>query len=407
MGFGATITTGDANEPLRAELAQWLVEARVEQELSKAARFAVRFEDDICGDQPAVAGAPELRPNTVLAIIVRSGDERACLVRGRITQVKSSTRFGGPGSWLEVHGEDRRVEMDRVCVQASWPGRASVVGDPLLPEGPRDAEELVLERARASEAASSILAAYGFTPDVEQTETVYEESGNTLSQRDTDLGFLEKIASENAMEFWLEYAIEGSPNPLATAITIAETAKLRMSPPAGASPGPPTPPVLVASDGPVIRVNVRGDDCPNVTEFDAEIDAERPTAARGATVNARDGEVDDAGGENAQPPIGDGAPLVEIDGIERTICVASPGDSDEQRRRQQAALTEAAWFVEATVSTTGHMLNDALAPHQIVSVRGANAELSGAYQVKEVTHVVNASDHFMDVKLRTNRLGQG
>jgi hypothetical protein len=40
-------------------------------------------------------------------------------------------------------------------------------------------------------------------------------------------------------------------------------------------------------------------------------------------------------------------------------------------------------------------------------VIGAGAQLSGAYQIKEVTHVVNASDHYMDVKLRTNRLGQG
>jgi hypothetical protein len=382
MGFGATITTGDANQPLEPGLAQWLVEARVEQELSKPTRFAVRFEDDICGDQPAVAGAPELRPNTVLAIIAPAGNGRVCLVRGRITQVRSSTRLGGEGSFVEVLGEDRRVEMDRVCVQATWTGRAS-------------------------DSASRILAAYGFTPDVEATSTVYEENGNPLSQRDTDLGFLEKIASENAMDLWLEYEVGLSLNPLAAAIPVTETAKLRMSPPAGSSPGPPAPPVLVPSDTPTIRVNVRGDDCPNVTAFNAEVDAERPNAARGATVNARDGEVDDAGGESAQPPIGDGESLVQIDGVERTICVASPGDSEEQRRRQQAALTEASWFVEATLSTTAHMLNGVLTPHQIVSVIGAGAQLSGAYQIKEVTHVVNASDHYMDVKLRTNRLGQG
>ncbi|MGD1875868.1 MAG: hypothetical protein ACFB13_00030 [Kiloniellaceae bacterium] len=381
MGFGATITTGDANAPLRPELAQWLVEARVEQELSKPTRFAVRFEDDICGDQPAVAGAPELRPNTVIAIIAPAGNQRYCLVRGRITQVKCSTRFGGQGSWLEIHGEDRRVEMDRVCVQAAWTGRAS-------------------------DAASQILAAYGFTPEVEQTTTVYAEDGNTLSQRDTDLGFLEKIASENSMELWVAYEVSGGDTPLSTAVSVAETAKLQTSPSPGANPGPPLPPVLVPSGTPTIRVNVSGDDCPNVTSFNAEVDSERPNAARGATVNARDGQVDDAGGESVQPPIDDGAGLVQIDGVERTICVASPGDSEEQRRRQQAALTEASWFVEATASTTAHMLNGVLAPHEVVAVTGAGAQLSGAYQVKEVTHVVNASDHFMDVKLRSNRVGE-
>ncbi len=78
----------------------------------------------------------------------------------------------------------------------------------------------------------------------------------------------------------------------------------------------------------------------------------------------------------------------------------------EQRRRQQAALTEASWFVEATASTTAHMLNGVLAPHEVVEVIGAGTQLSGAYQVKEVTHVVNASDHYMDLKLRSNRLGE-
>lgn len=381
MGFGATVTIGDSNAPLRPELAQWLVEARVEQELSKPTRFAVRFEDDICGDQPAVAGAPELRPNTVLAIIAPAGNQRYCLVRGRITQVKSSTRFGGQGSWLEVHGEDRRVEMDRICVQAAWTGHAS-------------------------DAATQILNAYGFTPDVEQTSTVYEENGNTLSQRDTDLGFLEKIANENSMELWVEYEVSGGDTPLSPNLTVTETAKLQTSPPAGGSGGLPAPPVLVPSGTPSLRVNVRGDECPNVTSFNAEVDNERPNAAHGATVNARDGQVDDAGGESVQAPIDDGTSLVQIDGVERTICVASPGDSEEQRRRQQAALTEASWFVEATASTTAHMLNGVLVPHEVVEVIGAGRQLSGAYQVKEVTHVINASDHYMDLKLRSNRLGE-
>jgi hypothetical protein len=32
--------------------------------------------------------------------------------------------------------------------------------------------------------------------------------------------------------------------------------------------------------------------------------------------------------------------------------------------------------------------------------------LSGAYQVKTATHVINAADHFIDFKLRANGLRQ-
>ena len=48
MGFGAIITSEDQNTPLSDDLLKWLVEARVEQELSAPTRFAIRFEDATC-----------------------------------------------------------------------------------------------------------------------------------------------------------------------------------------------------------------------------------------------------------------------------------------------------------------------------------------------------------------------
>ena len=40
-------------------------------------------------------------------------------------------------------------------------------------------------------------------------------------------------------------------------------------------------------------------------------------------------------------------------------------------------------------------------------VDGLGPQHSGAYQVKAVTHVINAADHFMDLELRRNAIGGG
>ena len=183
MGFGAIITSDDQNTPLSDDLLKWLVETRVEQELSAPTRFAIRFEDDTCEGSLQVLKAKEIKPNTVMAILAPDGNKLACLVRGRVTQVRFAVMLGVAGSWVEIRGEDRRIEMDRDCVHKAW-------------------------RGLASDAANTILKGYHFTPDVEATKKLYSDREHTLNQRDTDLAFLERIARENGYEFWIEYGVK-------------------------------------------------------------------------------------------------------------------------------------------------------------------------------------------------------
>jgi hypothetical protein len=51
------------------------------------------------------------------------------------------------------------------------------------------------------------------------------------------------------------------------------------------------------------------------------------------------------------------------------------------------------------------MLGGVLRPHDEVEVKGLGKEDDGFYQVRAVTHVINAADHFMDLELRRNALG--
>jgi hypothetical protein len=376
VGFGAIITSGDHDTVLGDELMKWLVEVRVEQELSAPTRFALRFEDDSCEGGFEVLKAKEIKPNTVLGILAQSGNRLVCLVRGPVTQVRFAVTLGGAGSWVEVHGEDRRVEMNRLCVQAVYSGLAS-------------------------DATEKILNAYHFTPKVEATKKQYSDKSHTLNQRGTDLALLEQIARENGFELWIEYGDIDKPDVKpGTSLDISEIANLQPSPPRNAGLAPPI--LLAPPNSPSLRVNVPPNECPNVTSFQIDTDTERANSAGGIAVNPRTGQLERTQVINPQPGLDSGPTLKQIDGVKRTICVTSAGGADELQAKQEAALVEAGWFVEATASTTAHMLGRVVKPHDVVPVQGVGTELSGPYQVKAVTHVINAADHFMDIKLRSN-----
>ena len=108
-----------------------------------------------------------------------------------------------------------------------------------------------------------------------------------------------------------------------------------------------------------------------------------------------------------QPPAGNGAQrLGQLGGTRRELCMPGSGDPQDTQARGEAALTEAGWFVQATASTSSHLLGGVLQPHEVVSAVGVGPRLgSAAFRVKEVTHVINAVSHLMDLKLESNGLG--
>ena len=87
MGFGAILTSGETFTVVE-DITQYLVEARVEKELSKATRFALRFEDDLCEGDPVVANDPRLQSNQMVGIFIRLDEQLHCLVFGPITRIR-------------------------------------------------------------------------------------------------------------------------------------------------------------------------------------------------------------------------------------------------------------------------------------------------------------------------------
>jgi hypothetical protein len=79
------------------------------------------------------------------------------------------------------------------------------------------------------------------------------------------------------------------------------------------------------------------------------------------------------------------------------------GNAQDARRRNQAALRDAGFFVSANISTTRYLLKGVLEPHQVVAVEGIGGpNAKTPFRVSQVTHVINGIGHFMDAKIETN-----
>ena len=378
MSFGAIIASGTGNTLLNQALSECLIEVRVEQSLDEPTRFGIRVREDIADGKPMAARAAELKKDEIISIAVQKEDGLVCLVRGPITDSQAEYTLGGPGSWFEVHGMDRRCELGRQCIQFAWEGRAS-------------------------DAARSLLGAYGFAPDVQDTDHLYTAAKETLNQRGTDLDFLKTQAKENGFFLWFSF----DATLAGTALTVTETGHFRTSPFRALGPGGAPPSiasiVLAPTGAPVIRPGV-GEDCANnVTAFQVSEDAERPNAANVSAIDTAGVTKDRTSASDPQTPLGpDGKPLPDVTGLKRTLCITAAGNAEQVRGKAEAALADAGWFVTAKASTTVHMLGGVLQPHDIVEVQGVGDRHSNFYRVRRVTHVITPADHHMDIELQGN-----
>jgi hypothetical protein len=382
MGFGASIATGTGNRPLDTDLAGCLTEVRVEQSLDEPTHFAVRFADDIENGRMRLASDERLKADTIVTIAVEVDQAPVVLVRGPVTEHRSQMTVGGPGSWFEIHCLDRRDLLDRTCVRAAWTGRASDI-------------------------ARQILAATFDQVEVEDTPRSYEANATTLNQRITDLAFLRQVARRNGLHFWITY--ESSRSPLGGGMQVVETANFASSPRRPTGGGAAAVASALAPTTPLaLRIHVPSTDCPNVTAFQVNTDISRPSAYRTGSMQMEDVNPATTDVSDPQPAAGNGARrLPDIAGARRELSMAGAGDPLETQTRGEAALAEAGWLVQATASTTKHLLGGVLKPHDLVTAIGVGPSLGVAtFRVKRVTHVINAAEHFMDLALEGNGLGE-
>ena len=364
------------------ELSRGASEIEVQQTIEGPTTFRIKFAIDICrGDFDYIDDA-RLNPSdkdTLITVTAYLNGEGQVLAHGVITERKLSLAEGGPGSSLEIVGQDRRVVMNRQ-----------------LPPGGAATHE-----GRASDIASTILSRHGFEPDVDPTDFVYAEDKAAKKQNGTDLALLNELAGHTGFRFWIDWELAGG----LTGFDVKETAHFKYSPPR-ASKGPSAAglPKLLAPPGSAeLKLNAAGG-CSNVASFELHTNAETPNKSGPVNrVNEDDGQVtENVVTAPATEQLG-GQPAAPRQPRERSLATA--GGAEVARERVQAAVDDASWSVQATAETSVQALNAFVAPHQVIRVSGAGQLNSGDYFVKAVTHTVDSVAHKMRIEMLRNALG--
>lgn len=351
MPLGVVIAVdGEADSEL-AEASR----VEVEERMGETTTYRLHYPADIReGDLPLLTDG-RLGVGSELSILVSVEGRNECLVKGPVHGQRIGLQHGGAGSTLEVRGSDTSVVMDREARSVIW----SDVTD--------------------SDAVSSILNNYGYTPDVGTTSAGHYEDKHTLVQRATDLQFVRRLARRNGFLFWVSSDARGN-----------ETAHFQR-PPLGGSP--------VAE----LVINL---DSPTIQQLSIEWDVERPTSVEALQLDLNTKDDLEGGVEESPLEALGASSLAAITGDTRSMQLTAPSDdAGDLGARGEGALIEAGWFIKATCETSLERLGRLVRAHTVVQVRGAGSRHSGRYFVAAVRHVIDDVAHRMEIELVRNGWG--
>lgn len=333
-----------------SEMLEEVTRVEVHERLGAMTTYRLRFKVDVMEGDLRWLTDERLGPGSELAVVA-GVEEPAYLVRGPVYGQQIHLTHGVAGSWVDVDGADRCIEMDRESKVVTW----SDVTD--------------------SDAAAAILAQYGFSPDVEKTDAGHYENKHVLMQRESDLQFLQKLARRNGFYLWI------------TSDETADTAHF-------------VPPPLSGEPDATLIINL---DDANLEAMDLAWDVERPTSVVGQQLDLNSKSNLDGAVRDTPTTLLGNRGLGEVTSDPRSVHVAAPvDDTGDLQARGKGALTEAGWFIRATCRTSLNKLGRLVRAHTLVEVQGAGSRHSGRYLVAEVHHTLDVAAHTMDIVLFRN-----
>jgi phage protein D len=240
----------------------------------------------------------------------------------------------------------------------------------------RESKAAAWSDATDSDAVTTILSQYGYTPEVESTASQHAESKHTLVQRETDFRFVQRLARRSGFFFWVRADELG-----------VETAYFKR-------------PVLDGEAENKLTIHLSP---PSFQSLDLAWDVERPTSASAAQLDLNTKEALD-GAVTQSPLMGlAGQRLADIAPETRQLHLAAPvDDAGDLSARAEGALIEAEWFVRVQGQTSLHALGHLVRTHTVVELQGVGSRHSGKYFVGAVKHTISATGHAMDVELWRN-----
>lgn len=217
-----------------------------------------------------------------------------------------------------------------------------------------------------SDIAQSIFtdSAYSFSAVVDDTQLSRDEEDHTVTQRGTDIQFLQQLAERNGFECFVTLTDAGTVE-----------GHFHAPKPDGEAQG-------------VLTVNMGS--ATNVNTFQAKFDMIAPAVAKAATIDPDDASSQSGDASRAQQSDSMGDSSATPTDRPRTVLLSglAMAQSGEVQRYAQSVVDRSSWSILAEGALDTVAYAKVLRAKAPVMVRGAGQQFSGRYYVERVLHTI-------------------
>jgi phage protein D len=348
--IGGTITiNGDAAQDLFPPLVEMVVEEDHRMAAVFRIKVSIRLQED---GHWTYLDDSRIKLWSKVTIAANTSDQDQKLITGYITHLKPHFEADENNSFLEICGMDPTSLMSIEEKIKDWPNKTD------------------------SNIAKEVFGKYKLTPKVDDTGITHDDTVSTIIQRETDIQFLKRLARRNGFECFAK----------------DDTGFFRK-------------PVLTDPPQPVLAVHFGSET--NVTSFEGQINALRPTAVEMHQIDTIGKQLQDSTAASASlrqlgrdsaaslsPPQSISARLF----VRQAIATGEP----EMNNLVQAVFDEAAWLIQVSGEIDTATYGAVLQTRQLVPVKGVGELFSGLYYVTSVKHVFTMDSYTQQFTARRN-----
>ena len=349
----------------------------VREKLGDTATYTISFADDICEKDFMTLNHLAFSPFKDLAISVKlDNKDEILLVKGPVQKHQVSLVHGGQGSKLQVSGSDNSLRMSWVPQTKNWAKTITKTEITTILQNKDYGFDIlhILEDDKPKPG----------TPATQGNRAMR----NGQVQREPDLSFLKKQASQMSAYFWISY--EGKK-------VAANFSRL----PLKGSQADST-----KDDGTnIVQTLIINYPDYNISELSINWDANRPTSVQQHQVDAHTKKTKKADPDNPpQIKLGDITLKDLTEGKVLALLHKSGDDSGKMNAQSNAALNDAEWFIHLTCSADFEKFCDGplFHAHTKVLLMGAGARYDGEYIISGVTHTIDTVSYKLQLELMRN-----
>jgi len=374
MKIGMTIKSSKPSANLPAP-----IQVEVTEDLGKPIIYTITFGEDVCKDDLLLLRNVALNPLEELTILIKVNDAKTdiCLVKGPVKSHSIHLMNGGQGSTLKVSGADNSTKLGwKNETKTDW--KRSITKEEI---------QSILDNKIYSFKKFNILKNFEADEPKAKNNGAKNDGKNdqqTLTQTEDDLTFINKIARQQGMYFWVSYETD------ATTKQITEFANFDSLP---------------LKSKPEHQLTLNQEDN-NIDSMEIKWDAERPTKVESKEIDLKTKKVIDGDVYEAPQPKASGeVTLKDLTGsiISKKISVP-PKDTATILNGNKAALNAAEWFLTANCTLDFERLceDKTIHAHTMIGVSGLGTRYSGNYVVSKVVHTIDAVSYKLALSLMRN-----